>query len=255
MADAVVINADFAAAMSRLVPDALRRRWTNRKLARKKYSCSTFRMYLGLEGLQESVPHHTIYLSEHYEQNLRDIEKRHVLSSDPSFYVQNAGVTDPSLAPPGHSTLYVLAPVSHQHPDIDWAKERAPFRKRVLEQLRKVGIEDAEQRIRYEHVVTPQDWQKGYHIYRGATFNLAHNLMQMLYWRPHNRFEDLESVYLVGGGTHPGSGLPTIYSSARITAGTICEDLGRQSSKQTRRETERAPLQLDPIESQLAGTA
>ena len=58
------------------------------------------------------------------------------------------------------------------------------------------------------------------------TFNLAHNLAQMLHLRPRNRFEDLESVYLVGGGTHPGSGLPVIYESARITSRLIGEDLG-----------------------------
>lgn len=223
-ADAVVINADFADAMTRMVPDRLRSRWTDKKIAKKKYSCSTFMLYLGLEGEQPDVAHHTIYLSANYQQNLRDIEKNHRLSDDPSVYVQNACVTDKTLAPKGQSAVYVLAPVSHMHDNIDWEREAPAFRKKVLEQLPKVGIHDAEKRIRSELMVTPADWQNDHHVYNGATFNLAHNLGQMLYFRPHNRFEDLEHVYLVGGGTHPGSGLPVIYSSARITSKTLIED-------------------------------
>jgi phytoene desaturase len=227
-ADAVIVNADFARAMERLVPDHLRRRWTNRKLANKKYSCSTFMMYLGVEG-KFDLPHHTIHIAEDYAKNLEDIEDRHVLSDDPSFYVQNACVTDPSLAPRGHSTLYVLAPVTHQHPNVDWSKERTRYRELLFRQIRKAGYDLAPGRIRYERVITPADWDKRYEIYRGATFNLAHSLDQMLHLRPHNRFEDLEGVYLVGGGTHPGSGLPVIFESARISSKLLLEDLGMNS--------------------------
>jgi phytoene desaturase len=226
MADAVVINADFARAMTRLVPDRLRRRWTDRRLARKRFSCSTFMMYLGIEGREDHLGHHTIYLDEDYGRNLREIEDLHVLSEAPSFYVQNACVTDPSLAPSGMSTLYVLVPVTHQHPHVDWPRERARFRAMVLARLAKIGIVDIERRVRFERIVTPADWDTRYEIHLGATFNLAHNLSQMLQLRPRNRFEDLQSVYLVGGGTHPGSGLPIIFESARITSRLIADDLG-----------------------------
>ena len=224
-ADAVVVNADFARAMQKLVPDRLRNRWTNRRLAKKKYSCSTFMMYLGMEGRFE-LPHHTIYIAADYEKNLDEIEDRHVLSEDPSFYVQNACVTDPGLAPRGHSTLYILAPVTHQHPNVDWSKERDRYRDLLLRQIRKAGYDLDPGRIRYERVLTPDDWDTRYEIYRGATFNLAHSLDQMLHLRPHNRFEDLDGVYLVGGGTHPGSGLPVIFESARISSRLLLEDLG-----------------------------
>jgi phytoene desaturase len=119
-ADVLVLNADFARAMTRLVPDGLRRRWTDRRIARKKFSCSTFMLYLGLEGRHDHLAHHTIYMARAYRRNLEEIEDCHVLSEDPSFYVQNACATDPSLAPPGRSTLYVLVPVTHQHPNVDW---------------------------------------------------------------------------------------------------------------------------------------
>jgi phytoene desaturase len=225
-ADVTVVNADFARTMTRLVPDRLRRRWSDRRIASKRFSCSTFMLYLGIDGRHEDVPHHSIYLSEHYRENLADIETRHRLGSDPSMYVQNAAVTDPSLAPPGMSTLYVLVPVSHRHPNIDWRREAAGFREVALDQLERFGIRGVRDRIRYEKMLTPDDWQDDYEIYRGATFNLSHDLAQMLHMRPHNRFEDLEGVYLVGGGTHPGSGLPVIYSSARITAELLLDDLG-----------------------------
>ncbi len=222
--DALVINADFAHAMTHLVPDRLRRRWTDRKLAKKRYSCSTYMMYLGLEGSSDDLAHHTIWLADDYRAHLEDIEKHHRLSDEPSFYVHNPVVTDPSMAPPGMTSLYVLVPVTHQHPNVDWRRESSQFRQTVLRQLAQVGLEDVDRRIRFEKVVTPMDWESDLHIYRGATFNLAHSLDQMLHLRPRNRFEDLDGVYLTGGGTHPGSGLPVILESARITTRLMAED-------------------------------
>lgn len=240
-ADATVVNADFARTMTRLVPDALRRRWSDRKIASRRFSCSTFMLYLGIDGRYDDVSHHTIYLSEDYRQNLADIEHGHVLSSDPSMYVQNACVTDPTLAPPGTSTLYLLIPVSHRHPNIDWRREAPRYREVALDQMERIGITGVRKRIRYEKMLTPDDWQDGYEIYRGATFNLAHDLGQMLHMRPHNRFEDIDRMYLVGGGTHPGSGLPVIYSSARITADLLLDDLDLKKRPAPRRRSRLAP--------------
>ncbi len=224
-ADAVVVNADFAGAMRRLVPDASRKRWTDKKLAGKKYSCSTFMMYLGIKGRFDDVSHHTIYLAENYKQNLRDIEQNHSLSDQPSFYVQNASVTDPTLAPEGHSTLYVLLPVTHDTGSVDWAKETPRYRKLAFEQMEKIGLHNVEERVVTEKIMTPTGWTEEFDLYKGATFSMAHSLDQMLHLRPHNRFEDVDQMYLVGGGTHPGSGLPVIFESARITSKLLLEDL------------------------------
>ena len=240
-AAAVIVNADFARAMTRLLPNASRRRWTNENLAKKKFSCSTFMLYLGIEGRYE-LPHHNIYVARDYEKNLDDIETRHVLSEDSSFYVQNASVTDPTLAPAGMSTLYVLAPVTHQHANVDWAAEQGKFRSALLKQIAKAGFTDVERRIRFERMITPADWDQRYEIHLGATFNLSHNLQQLLHLRPRNRFEDVDGVYLVGGGTHPGSGLPVIFESARITSRLLSEDLGGELT------ATRAPL-LPEMES------
>ena len=225
-ADCIVIGADFAAAMEKLVPNHLRRRWSDQQLERKRFSCSTYMLYLGIDGVYKDLPHHNIHIAKDYQQNLREIETEHVLSEDPSIYVQNACVTDPSLAPPGQSTLYVLVPVSHMHKNIDWSVEASRFRELTLDRLSVLGLNDIRSRIVTEHQITPADWQNNYAIYRGATFNLAHNLGQMLHRRPRNRFEELEGVYLVGGGTHPGSGLPVIYESSRITSRLLLKDFG-----------------------------
>ena len=224
--DALVINADFAKTMTSLVPDRLRRRWSDRRLAKKRYSCSTFMMYLGIEGRFDDLAHHTIFLAEDYRRNVRAIETGDVPPEAPSLYVQNACVTDPEQAPPGHSTLYVLVPVGNLEGGIDWRAEAPRYRELVLRRLPAMGIDDLERRIRFEKIITPVDWEHDMQIYRGATFNLAHNMGQMLHNRPRNRFEDLDQVYLVGGGTHPGSGLPVIFESARITSRLLAQDLG-----------------------------
>ncbi len=224
--DAMVVNADFADAMTKLVPDRLRRRWSDRKIAGKKFSCSTFMLYLGLDGASDDLAHHTIYLSKDYRRNVAEIEAGEA-PTDPSFYVQNACVTDSELAPKGCSTLYVLVPVGNRNGEgVDWASEQARYRAMTLRRLERVGLRDVEKRIVTEKMLTPVGWEREMSVHRGATFNLAHSLNQMLHRRPRNRFEDLDGLYLVGGGTHPGSGLPVIFESARITARLMAEDLG-----------------------------
>jgi len=225
-ADALMVNADFASAITKLVPNKLRRRWSNARVEKKDFSCSTFMLYLGVEGRFDHLAHHNIYVAKDYRRNLDEIERLHVLSEDPSFYVANPVRVDASMAPSGHSALYVLLPVTHQHANVDWSRERARYRQVALRQMEKLGITDLEKRIRFERVVTPEDWASKLDIYRGATFNLAHNFRQMLHLRPQNRFEEFDGMYLVGGGTHPGSGLPVIFESARISSKLLLEDLG-----------------------------
>jgi phytoene desaturase len=218
VADAIFINADFANAMQTLVPNGIRRRWSDEQLAKKRYSCSTFMMYLGVEGKYPDLAHHTIHIAKDYSRNLRQIEVDFELPDDPSIYVHNPSILDPSMAPEGHSAIYVLVPVPHLTPATPWDEaETERYRELTLDRLESSGLAGLRDKIRYEKIITPRDWAHGHGIYRGATFNLAHNLSQMLHRRPHNKFEELANVYLVGGGTHPGSGLPVIYESSRIS--------------------------------------
>ncbi len=140
-ADAVVVNADFADAMTRLVPNELRKTWSDERIAEKKYSCSTFMLYLGIEG-EYDIDHHNIFLSEDYEGNIAEIERADVTPTRPSVYVANPARTDRSFAREGGSSLYVLAPVGHCG-GIDWTKEKPIFRELVLRaagELRAEGL-------------------------------------------------------------------------------------------------------------------
>ncbi len=189
-------------------------------------SCSAFMLYMGVEGVYRNLSHHTIYVSKDYERNMEEIAGKHVLSDDPSYYVQNACVTDSSLAPRGKSTVYVLVPVTHQHPNVNWDLERDRYRQLILKKLADIGMHDIESRIKYERILTPAEWDSGFELHKGSVFGLAHSWSQMLHLRPRNRFDELDRVYLVGGSTHPGSGLPVIFESARISARLLLEDLG-----------------------------
>lgn len=222
-ADEVVINADFAHAMSHLVPDGTLRKYSPEQLRRKRFSCSTFMLYLGLDKVYD-LPHHTIFFARDYRQNVADVFGGRMLSDDFSFYVHNPSVTDPTLAPPGQSAVYVLVPAPNLRAEVDWTQETERFQEAVLDVMEaRAGMADLRRHIVAKKVVSPRNWEDDYSVYAGATFNLAHNFGQMLYLRPRNKFEELDHCYLVGGGTHPGSGLPTIYQSGLIAANLISE--------------------------------
>ncbi len=225
-ADEVIVNADFAYAMTELVESGTLKHYNRQNISRKEFSCSTYMLYLGLDKVYD-IPHHNIVFAKAYKRNVDNIFTKKILSDEFSFYVQNACVSDPTLAPAGKSTLYVLVPMPNNLSAIDWQERQSVVRQQVLDALAvRLGLTDIAEHIEYEKTITPQDWQVDENVFLGATFNLSHKFSQMLYWRPHNRFEELERCYLVGGGTHPGSGLPTIYESARISANMICRKYG-----------------------------
>jgi phytoene desaturase len=183
-------------------------------------------MYLGL-NTRYDIPHHNIVFAHDYTNNISNIFDKKILSDDFSFYVQNASVTDPSLAPDGKSALYVLVPMPNNQSDIDWDETCALMREQALDAMAtRLGMTDIREQILCEKVITPKTWESDENVFMGATFSLSHKFSQMLYWRPRNKFQELDCCYLVGGGTHPGSGLPTIYESARISSKLICHKYG-----------------------------
>jgi phytoene desaturase len=220
--DSVIINADFGHAMSTLFDPGVIRKWAPLKLREKKYSCSTFMLYLGVDK-NYAEPHHNIIFANDYKENVKDIISRQRLSEDMSVYVRNASINDHTLAPEGHSALYVLVPTTNMHSNILWDKAATKaYRDKVIKRImERTSMKDLDKHITCEKIITPADWQNERSLFLGSTFNLGHTLTQMLYLRPHNKFEEVKHCYLVGGGTHPGSGLPTIYESARISANLI----------------------------------
>ncbi len=226
--DFVVMNADFAYGMESLFGDEERRRYKNHKLEALKYSCSTFMIYLGLDR-ELPLEHHGVYFSQNYRKNIRELCNHLALPSDPSFYLHNPSRTDPTLAPAGQSALYILVPVPNLDAPINWKKESGAYRDLVLQKIfERTGI-DLRPHILQERVITPEDWRDEFKVYKGATFNLAHSFDQMLQFRPKNESDEFGNLYLVGGGTHPGSGLPTILQS-----GIIASDLIHKRARRNR---------------------
>jgi phytoene desaturase len=225
--DDVVINADFGHAMSTLFPENSLRKYKPSSVAKREYSCSTFMIYLGLDRAYPEAEHHMIVFAQNYKTGLEDITKNKRVSEDLSLYIRNSAPLDPSCAPPGHSALYILAPVPNNTSGIDWNEHKAVYRERILDLIeQRTPYKDIRRHIREERIITPADWEKRMSVFLGATFNMAHGWNQMMYFRPHNKFEEFENTYLVGGGTHPGSGLPTIFESARISSNLISRKYG-----------------------------
>jgi phytoene desaturase len=230
--DHVVVNADATWALKNLLPASAVEHarvhggeYGQPHLDSRRYSCSTAMLYLGVKGRVE-LPHHTIYVSEKYRENLEDIVENGRLSDDPSLYVCNPSRLDPTLAPKGDSALYVLMPTPNCRCQVDWRAKAGEIRESMLDQMEaRFGLDDIRDRIVAETALTPRDWAEG-RINFGATFNRAHNLGQMLHLRPQNKLKGFDNMYLVGGGTHPGSGLPTIFLSAMISCRMVCEELG-----------------------------
>lgn len=220
--DDVVVNADFGHAMATLFDEKSLGRYKPSALRKKRFSCSTFMMYLGLDRTWDAE-HHMIVFARDYKKNIEGITRGHAGFDDISVYIRNSCKTDPSGAPPGHSALYILVPVANNASGINWHEHKQEMRESVLRVLReRTPYGDVTPHIQREMIVTPEDWERKYSVFLGATFNMAHSWDQMLYLRPHNEFEKFSNCYLVGGGTHPGSGLPTIFESARISANLIC---------------------------------
>jgi phytoene desaturase len=215
-ADVVVSNADSAWTYRYLLPAESRRRWTDRRIDRARYSMGLFVWYFGTKRRYPGVAHHTILLGPRYRDLLRDIFDKKVLASDFSLYLHRPTASDPSLAPDGCDAFYVLSPVPHLGSGTNWAETAERYRRALAHALGETILPDLEENVVTSLVTTPQDFQDRLLSYRGAAFGLEPVLTQSAWFRPHNRSEEVDGLYLVGAGTHPGAGLPGVLSSARI---------------------------------------
>jgi phytoene desaturase len=215
-ADIVVSNADSAWTYKKLLPGITRKRWTDRRIDRARYSMSLFVWYFGTRRRYEDVAHHTILLGPRYRGLLNDIFERKVLAEDFSLYLHRPTATDPSLAPAGCDAFYVLSPVPHLASGVDWSIEAERYRRRIEQALSQTVLPNLGNEVVTSRLLTPQDFQDQLLSYRGAAFGLEPVLMQSAWFRPHNRSEEVERLFLVGAGTHPGAGLPGVLSSARV---------------------------------------
>nr|MCU0932833.1 phytoene desaturase family protein [Serpentinimonas sp.] len=216
LADVVVSNADSATTYRRLIAPQHRKRWTNKKIEKSRYSMSLFVWYFGTKRQYPGVAHHTIALGPRYRELLGDIFDRKKLADDFSLYLHRPTATDTSLAPPGCDAFYVLSPVPHMDSGVDWEAAAEPYRQKIQQRLEETLLPGLGDALVTSRLLTPRDFQDRLSSYKGAAFGLEPVLWQSAWFRPHNRSEDVAGLYLVGAGTHPGAGLPGVLSSARI---------------------------------------
>ena len=211
----VVSNADTAWTYKNLIDPAYRKVWTDKKIENGQYSMSLFVWYFGTKKKYPQVPHHMMLLGKRYKELLNDIFKRHHLANDFSLYLHRPTATDPSLAPEGCDTFYVLSPVPHLDSGTDWSAVSESYRQSIAQMLSETVLPDLEENVIESLVMTPQDFQDRLLSYKGAAFGLEPVLTQSAWFRPHNRSEDIDGLYMVGASTHPGAGIPGVLSSAK----------------------------------------
>ena len=215
-ADVVVSNADSAWTYRHLLAPEHRQRWTDKRIEKARYSMSLFVWYFGTRRRYDEVAHHTILLGPRYRELLGDIFDRKVLAEDFSLYLHRPTATDPALAPEGCDAFYVLSPVPHLASGTDWSQHAETYRQAVEARLQERLLPGLKDEIVTSRMLTPQDFQDRLSSFRGAAFGPEPVLTQSAWFRPHNRSEEVDGLYLVGAGTHPGAGLPGVLSSARV---------------------------------------
>ena len=220
-ADVVVSNGDVAQTYMQLVPAWARRKNTDRYLARLRYSMSLFVIYFGTNRVYDTVAHHEILMGPRYEGLLDDIFTKKRLSGDFSLYLHRPTATDPSLAPPGCDSFYVLSPVPHLGGDADWSTAAGPYRDAIVAYLEARYMPDLSSHIVTERVIDPRHFRDTLNSYLGSAFSVEPILTQSAWFRPHNGSEDIENLYFAGAGTHPGAGIPGVLSSGKIVADLI----------------------------------
>jgi phytoene desaturase len=219
-ADIIVANADLPYVYRRLLPDTGK----SRRLDRKKYSCSAICYHWGLDKIYPQLGHHNVFLSDRFREGLDSIFKDKSVNNHPSFYLHAPVRTDSSAAPENSDTFSIVVAAGHvdRKKNQDWEYMKNKTRRAVIERLKQLGLDDIEDHIRFEICYTPENWESACNISRGSVFgSLAHNLMQMGYFRPHNQHDKYKNIYFVGGSTHPGNGIPNILLSARLTSERI----------------------------------
>ena len=215
-ADIVVSDADAAHLYRDLVPRAEQALATRVKLSQAHYSMGLFVMYFGTTRTYPDVAHHTIWMGERYRELLNDIFHRQKLSEDFSLYVHRPTATDPSFAPAGQDSFYVLCPVPNLQADIDWAIEGPRLRDRIVDALERTMLPGLKATITADFTKTPEDFRDEYRSVHGAGFSVAPIFRQSAWFRFHNQSESVRNLYLVGAGTHPGAGVPGVLCSAKV---------------------------------------
>jgi len=223
-ADILVANADLPYVYRHLLPDES----MADRIERKKFTCSSVMFYWGVDKQYPQLQPHNLFLAGNYRQSFDRVFKDLSLPDEPNFYVHAPARIDASMAPEGHDTLMVLVPVGRINDTAsqDWSSIKQRARQIVLKRLADMGVRDLDEHIKFEMSFTPPDWKSRYNLAYGSGHGLSHVFTQIGYLRPRNRHDRYRNLYFVGASTHPGSGLPTVLISARLTTERVLRDTG-----------------------------
>jgi phytoene desaturase len=222
-ADIIVANADLPYVYRNLLGD----RKVSEHIDKLKYTCSAICFHWGLDKVYPQLEHHNVFLSDGFRDGLNSIFRDKSVSNNPSFYVHAPSRSDSSAAPDGHDTLSIIVASGHIDKSFnqDWQKVKEKARNGVISRLKKLGLMDIEEHIKFEISFSPDDWENTCNISRGSVFgSLSHNIMQMGYFRPHNRHDKYKNLYFAGGSTHPGNGIPNVLISAKLVTERILKE-------------------------------
>lgn len=222
-ADVIIANADLPYVYRSLLPPSFKS-W---RIERMRYSCSALVLHWGVDKQYPQLGHHSVFLSDDFRNGLDKIFREKSMGEDPSFYIHSPVHTDPSAAPAGCDSLSVIVGVGHldrRHPQ-DWEQILVTARRTVFSRLKQLGINDLEDHIKFEIAAPPAAWEDSFNITKGSVFgSLGHNILQMGYFRPHNRDNRYRNLYFTGGSTHPGNGIPMVLLSARLVSERIIRE-------------------------------
>ncbi len=223
--DLVISNADLPYTYNKLIAPRYRKQYSSARLAKMQYACSGYILYLGVNRIYPHARHQALYFSEDYRANLDAIFKHKTLPEDPSFHLNIPTVTDPNLAPPGHSLIYVLAPMPNLEAKIDWQQAAPVVRQRLLDRLEQILDPEIRQHIVWERDYRPTDWHSDINATLGTAFgSLAHGFFQSAYFRPHNKAKGVQGMYFVGQGTYPGIGMPMVVISSKLVTERVLKE-------------------------------
>jgi phytoene desaturase len=218
----IVCNADAPFVYRHMINKARRRRtryvkWTDRRIGRLKYSMGLFVLYFGTKRQYPDVAHHTIILGERYKELLHEMfDLKRLATEDFSIYLHRPTATDPSMAPPGCDSFYVLCPVPNLQGDVDWKTMGPRYRDLIVEYLEQKALPGLRGCITEDFHVTPEHFRDNLNTLHGTGFSIQPTFTQSAYFRFHNKSEDVEGLYFVGAGTHPGAGMPGVLCSAKV---------------------------------------
>jgi len=221
----VISNVDLPTTRRELLPPGYAQRPNNLLRRHPVMTPGVVTFYWGLRGRLEGLQHHTIFLPDHFDAAFDDLFKQHRIPEDLPFYLSMPSATDPTLSPPGCTTVFVLipTPISSDAGPADWATTTTFLKTRILERLRRHNVVIAPGRLIVERILTPEDWQEMFGLYQGSAFGAAHTLFQLGPFRDRNLDRDIHGLYYTGAGTTPGTGLPIVVLSGQMTAERICQ--------------------------------